>query len=97
MTIQAAVSGTADDTELIGRLRDDYKNVTAPGSGLPKLSHIGVMLKFFIAPLLLRSGEIDEAAKTSRELMKDIRSYFGHEMTEMILDPMLILLHQKFD
>ena len=97
MTIQAAVSGTVDDTELVGRLRGDYKKVTSPDSGLPKLSHIGIMLKFFIAPLLLRSGQVDEAAKTAGELMKDIRSYFGHEMTEMILDPMLILLHQKFD
>ena len=43
-----------DEKEILERLREDYKKVTAPDSGLPQLSHIAVMLKFFTAPILLR-------------------------------------------
>ena len=71
-------------------LRREIKNVTAPDSGLPKLSHLSLMLKFFTAPILLRMEDFDEAMKVASEIMKDIRSYFGHEMTEMVLEPKLI-------
>ena len=79
-----------DTTKVLEELRREIKKVTAPDSGLPKLSHLSLMLKFFTAPILLRMEDFDEAMKVASEIMKDIRSYFGHEMTEMVLEPKLI-------
>ena len=54
------------------------------------------MLKFFTAPILLRMENFDEAMKVSNEILKDIKTYFGHEMTDMVLEPKLIQLNYKF-
>ena len=96
MTVQSVFVPT-DDKELLARLRDAFKKVTAPASGLPTPSYIGIMLKYFVANLLLRQGQVEEAAKSAKELLKEIRGYFGHDMSELSLDPALILLHQKFE
>ena len=96
VTIQS-VFVSSDDKDLHARLRDAYQRVTAPISGLSTPSYIGIMLKYFIANLLLRQGQIEEAAKNAKELLKEVRGYFGHDMSELSLDPALILLHQKFE
>lgn len=96
VTVQSVFVPT-DDKELLARLRDAHKKVTAPASGLPTPSYIGIMLKYFVANLLLRQGQVEEAAKSAKELLKEIRGYFGHDMSELSLDPALILLHQKFE
>ena len=85
-----------DNDKILEELRREFKNVTAPQSGLPKLSHLSLMLKFFTGPILLRMESYDEAMKVSNDIMKDIKSYFGHEMTEMVLEPKLIQLNFKF-
>ena len=96
VTVQSVFVPT-DDKELLARLRDAYKKVKAPASGLPTPSYIGIMLKYFVANLLLRQGQVEEAAKSAKELLKEIRGYFGHDMSELSLDPALILLHQRFE
>ena len=85
-----------DHTKVLEELRRELKNVTSNDSNLPKLSHLSLMLKFFTAPILLRMENYDEAMQVSNEILKDIKTYFGHEMTDMVLEPKLIQLNYKF-
>ena len=88
---------TISDQDLLSRLLECYQTVTSPRSGLKTPSYISIMLKYFIAPLLYRTNQKEEAVKYAKEIIADIKNYFGHEMTEMVLDPKLILLNHKFD
>ena len=56
------------------------------------------MLKYYIANLSLRINEMDTAGRLSQEILNvDIKEYYGHMQSELTIEPMLIVLNQKFD
>ena len=74
------------------------RDVTAPNSGIPNPSYIGLMLKYFVSNLMQRVGDIDKAVILAKEMRdNDIRAYFGHIQTDISIEPMLIILNQQFD
>ena len=88
----------ADPSTLMPQLRSLLAEVSKPNSGIPTPSYISIMLKYFVANLLLRGGEMDEAAALSKEMLdNDVRAYFGHMQSELSIEPMLIILNSKFD
>ena len=61
-------------------------------------SYIEIMLRYFVATLSHRMGDLETAlAEATRLLTKDIKSYFGHLQTDVAIEPRLIILTVKFD
>lgn len=72
--------------------------IAQPGSGIPTPSHTYILIKYCIANICLRLGEMDKAVALSTQILKiDIPQYFGHNQIELSLEPMLIILNHRFD
>ncbi len=56
----------ADPSVLMPQLKALLAEVSKQNSGIPTPSYIQIMLKYFVANLFLRNGEIDEAAALSK-------------------------------
>ena len=47
---------------------------------------------------MISVGDRDVAVNLSNELVyRDIYAYYGHLQSEFVIEPMLIILNQKFD
>ena len=69
-----------------------------PDCEVPSPSYIAIMLKYFIATLALRDGDLNRASQYAQQMLDiDIRSYFGHMQSDISIEPMLIILNQKFE
>lgn len=78
-------------------LRSYLGEVKKPTSGIPSPSYIQIMLKFFLAQLLMQVGEMDEAELLAQQMLDgDLRAYFGHMESELAIEPMVIILNAKF-
>ena len=55
----------ADPSVLMPQLKALLAEVSNSKSGIPSPSYIQIMLKYFVANLYLRNGELDEAAALS--------------------------------
>lgn len=55
----------ADPSVLMPQLKALLAEVSNPKSSIPSPSYIQIMLKYFVANLYLRNGELDEAAALS--------------------------------
>ena len=56
------------------------------------------MLKYFISNLYVRGGDMEGAVEIANQMLnKDIPTYFGHLENDISIEPMLIILNQKFD
>ena len=74
------------------------REVTAPSSKIPSSSYIKILLKYFIANLSLRLNDMTIASQLSNEILNtDIVEYYGHMQSELTIEPMLIILNQKFN
>ena len=72
--------------------------IAQPGSGIPTPSHTYILIKYCIANICLRLGEMDKAVAISTQIIEvDIQQYFGHNQIELSLEPMLIILNHRFD
>jgi len=69
-----------------------------PNSGISKDSYIGLMIKYFVANLAQRAGDVQTAVRIAREMRDtDIRAYFNHNQTDISIEPMLIILNHQFE
>ena len=56
------------------------------------------MLKYFVSSLFIRVGELEKGVTLAKELIEsDIKTYFGHMETDIVIEPMMIILNAKFD
>ena len=56
------------------------------------------MLKYFVSSLFIRVGELEKGVILAKELIdSDIKTYFGHMETDIVIEPMMIILNAKFD
>ena len=75
-----------------------HEEITQPGSGIPKPSYIQIMLKYFISNLYVRNQDMEGAVQIANQMLnQDIPNYFGHLENDISIEPMLIILNQKFD
>ena len=73
-------------------------DMSQPHSGIPQRSHIGITLKFFIADILVKMGDMESAAALCKQIYEvDVEEYFGSKENEFTIESMLIILNHKFD
>ena len=86
-----------DPSALIDDLRSMIEEMQSPNSGIPSPSYIEIMLKYFLAQLLMQIGELDLAENIAKQMLDhDLRSYFGHMETELAIEPMITILNSSF-
>lgn len=91
------VEADEPSSSLIGKLSELLKQVKK-ANGVGSTSYIQIMLKYFVANLMHRAGDMASAAELAQEIVdKDILNYFGHLHSEFSIEPMLIILNNKFD
>ena len=87
-----------DPSALLPEFEALHEEITQPGSGIPNPSYIQIMLKYFISNLYVRNGDMEGAVQMANQMLnKDIPTYFGHLENDISIEPMLIILNQKFD
>ena len=88
----------SDPVPLLDKFLGLLNDISQPNSGISSPSYIGIMLKYFVANLSSRIGNMEQAAHYSQELLNnDIRAYYGHIQSDSTVEPMLIILNHKFD
>ena len=86
------------DRNRLKKFKNLLQQVSQRNSGIPNLSYISILLKYFIANLSLRVGDTEGASVYSKELIdNDIAAYYGHMNSELTIEPMLIVLNHRFD
>lgn len=88
----------SDPSVCLRNLESILKQVGSTSSKLPASCSIKIWLKYFIANLSLRLGDMEKAARFSLEILTmDIPEYYGHSQSELTIEPTLIVLNKKFD
>ena len=83
-----------DPIVLIEQFHEKLRQCETPNSGIKTDSYIGLMIKYFVANLTQRAGDVETAVRLAKEMRdNDIRAYFNHNQTDIAIEPMLIILN----
>ena len=64
---------------MLPEIQELLNELSRPNSEVPSPSYIQIMLKYFVANLALREGDLDRAMQYAQQMLDhDIRGYFGH-------------------
>lgn len=93
VTIQKVFAQDADPKMLVEALCNQMKLLDEAGT----TTYCKVMLAYFLCQLMFKLGDVEAASQISGMCLTMAKDYFGHQESQFVIEPLIIILNYKFD